>query len=275
MTVMTSCSEKTEEKAAAVAEANATEAELRQAVADRDELVSLVTEINDGVSQIKELEKIVTIDNGETSNQRERLIADIKAIRDKIAERELRLKELEGKLKSSNLYSDKLKSTVEELTKQIEKQNEEIAALTTELGIAKETITAQTAKIDTLTTTVKNVSSDLASSQQANVELTNDMNRCYYVIGNNKELKEHKIIEKGFLRKTKILEGDYEQNYFTTADKRTLTQLPLYSKKAEVMTKQPKDSYTIEEDANGMKVLKITDPAKFWQLTNYLVIKID
>lgn len=274
-TMMISCNEKTQENTPTMPEANATEDELRQAVNDREELVGLVTEINDGIAEIKDLEKIVTIDNGETPNERARLIADIAAIRDKIAEREARLSELEQKLKTSNIYSEKLKSTIETLRKQIDKQNEEISNLTRELGIAKETITQQTAKIDTLTTTVQNVSNDLASSQQANLELKNDINRCFYVIGSDKELKEHKIIEKGFLRKTKILEGDYEQNYFTIADKRTLTTIPLYSKKAEVMTKQSKDSYVIEEDANGMKVLKITDPAKFWQLTNYLVIKIN
>lgn len=274
-TMMISCNEKTQENTPAMPEANATEDELRQAVNDREELIGLVTEINDGIAEIKDLEKIVTIDNGETPNERARLIADIAAIRDKIAEREARLAELEQKLKTSNIYSEKLKSTIETLRKQIDKQNEEISNLTRELGIAKETITQQTAKIDTLTTTVQNVSNDLASSQQANLELKNDINRCFYVIGSDKELKEHKIIEKGFLRKTKILEGDYEQNYFTIADKRTLTTIPLYSKKAEVMTKQSKDSYVIEEGANGMKVLKITDPAKFWQLTNYLVIKIN
>lgn len=274
-TMMMSCNEKTHDNSSATLEKTATEDELRQAVTDREELVGLVTEINDGIAQIKDLERIVTVDNGETPNQRARIIADINAIRDKIAEREARLAELEQKLSSSNLYSEKLKATIETMRQQIARQEEEISNLTRELGIAKETITEQTAKIDTLTTTVKNVSNDLASSQQANLELKNDMNRCYYVIGNDKELKEHKIIEKGFLRKTKILEGDYEQSYFTMADKRTLTSIPLYSKKAEVMTKQPKDSYVLEEDANGMKVLKITDPTKFWQLTNYLVVKIN
>lgn len=40
------------------------------------------------------------------------------------------------------------------------------------------------------------------------------------------------------------------------------------------MTSQPKDSYTIV-DENGQKVVKITNPEKFWQLSNFLVIEVD
>ena len=70
------------------------------------------------------------------------------------------------------------------------------------------------------------------------------------------------------------MEGDFEKAYFIKADKRTLRSIPLHSKKAEVMTKQPASSYVIE-DEDGQKVLKIKDPSQFWQLSNFLVIKVD
>ena len=41
-----------------------------------------------------------------------------------------------------------------------------------------------------------------------------------------------------------------------------------------MLTNQPEDSYTIV-DANGHKVLQITNPGKFWSLSNYLVIQTD
>ena len=112
------------------------------------------------------------------------------------------------------------------------------------------------------------------STDNANTELTNELNTCYYAIGNKNELKDNKIIETGFLRKTKIMEGDFDRNFFTRADKRTLTQIDLNSTKAEVLTNQPAGSYSID-DLNGHKVLRITNPALFWSLSNYLVIKID
>ena len=87
-------------------------------------------------------------------------------------------------------------------------------------------------------------------------------------------MKENKIIETGFLRKTKVLEGDYEINYFTKGDKRTLTEIPLHSKKAKIYTKHPEGTYEIA-DNDGVKTLLITDPTRFWSLSNFLVIQID
>ena len=67
---------------------------------------------------------------------------------------------------------------------------------------------------------------------------------------------------------------DFEQSYFTKADKRSLTTLQLHSKKAKVLTNQPVDSYEIS-DQDGQKVLIIKDATKFWSLSNFLVIQID
>lgn len=67
---------------------------------------------------------------------------------------------------------------------------------------------------------------------------------------------------------------DFNASYFHHADKRTLTTIELHSTKAKVLTDQPKDSYTIE-DVDGQKVLKITNTARFWDKSNYLVVQID
>ena len=105
--------------------------------------------------------------------------------------------------------------------------------------------------------------------------MANELNTCYYVIGSKSELKEHKIIETGFLRKTKVMEKDYEIEYFTKGDKRTLAEIPLYSKKAKIYTKHPADSYEIVTADDNTKTIVITNPTKFWELSNFLVVQID
>ena len=105
------------------------------------------------------------------------------------------------------------------------------------------------------------------------MRLANQLNECYYVVGSKKELKQHKIIETGFLRHTKVMEGDFATNYFTKADKRTLSVIPLHNSKAQVLSKHPAGSYTIT-DEGGQKVLKILNPTRFWELSNYLVVKV-
>ena len=63
-------------------------------------------------------------------------------------------------------------------------------------------------------------------------------------------------------------------SYFTKADKRTLNEVNLHSKKAKVLTNHDKRSYSLE-NVGGIMVLKIYDQDLFWQTTNYLVVQVD
>lgn len=276
MLTLASCSQKKPAETPAEQQAaidNASREELSQAVSDRDELLSLVGEIQQGLTDIKQLESIMTSPQGETPSQRAQIKADIAAIQQALVDRRARLEELEKKLASSNIYSTQLQETIKKLQAQIDSQTAEIERLNGELGNAKQQIANLDQKVDSLNTTVSTVTEERNTAQQETAEAVNRMNTCYYVIGTNKELKAHKIVESGFLRKTKIMPGDFDSSYFTTADKRTLTTINLYSTKGKVLTSQPADSYTIS-DVNGKKVLTITNPNKFWSVSNYLVIEI-
>jgi len=251
--------------------------ELAAAVADRDQLISLVGEINQGMEQIKQLENILTVSNnlpGETATQREQIQSDIAAIQKALQDRREKLAELEKKLQASSRDNSSMRKTIASLRAQIDSQSEEIALLKDNLGQAKARIGELDAAVDSLSTTVTTVTDERNIAQEENVNLANELNTCYYAIGSKSELKGRRIIETGFLRKTKLMKGDFDQSFFTTADKRTLTRIALHSKKAEILTNQPEGSYVIDDD-NGQKVLVITNPDAFWSLSNYLVIKID
>lgn len=254
--------------------AAASRQELESAVSDRDQLLQLMSEIQQNLSEIKSLENIVSTSSDETPDKREQIKQDIAAIKQALIDKQARLDELESKIASSNLYSANLKSTIETLRTQIEEQKTEIDRLNGELDQAKTRIAQLDNQVDSLNTTVENVSSERDAAQQQSTELANEMNTCFYAVGSGKELKDHKILESGFLRKTKIMKGDFDQNFFIKADKRTLTKIPLHSKKAEVLTNQPKDSYTLDS-VNGQIVLTITNSARFWSMSNYLVVKIN
>ena len=271
-----SCSNKKEEELRQQQALNeATAEELRSAVADRDQLLGLVNEISSGMDQIKQLENILAVNAAnETPGQRDQILADIAAIQQTLVQRRERLAELEKKLNSSNLSNSNLKKTISQLQNQIDSQTREIESLRSNLDEAKAHIENLNTQVNSLSTTVNTVVAERDSTDNANTELANGLNTCYCAIGNKNELKDNKIIETGFLRKTKIMEGDFDRNFFTRADKRTLTQIDLNSTKAEVLTNQPAGSYSID-DLNGHKVLRITNPALFWSLSNYLVIKID
>lgn len=274
LVVLSSCTDK-KKLEEAQSQTEATRAELVAAVNDRDQLLELVNEISSDMEQIKSLESILTVSgSAETPGQKDQIRADISAIQKTLQERRERLAELEKKLGDSSVANSNLKKTIASLRSQIDSQAAEISTLRANLESATGRIGELDATVDSLHTQVTAVSAELDSTQVSNENLTNELNQCFYAIGTKSELKTNKIIETGFLRKTKLMKGDFDHSFFTTADKRTLTTIPLNSNKAKVLTNQPAGSYVISDNA-GSKVLRITNPAAFWSLSNYLVIQID
>lgn len=253
---------------------------LAQAIADRDSLFSLINEISDDIAQINELEKILAINGyvgSDASSNRTRIKNDIAALKLTLEQRRKKLAELETKLKESKLTNTELEKTIATLKLQIDGKQAEIDSLTTVLTSAKGQIVKLENDKDSLTRTISTVSAEKAQVEQvANEAISNvnELNKCFYAVGSKKELKKNNILESGFLKKTKIMQGEFDSSFFSSADKRTLKTINLHSKKAKVLTNHPSGTYSIEE-VNGMKVLKINNSSSFWSLTNYLVVQID
>lgn len=248
---------------------------LATAMAERDTLMALMNDINDGMSQIKRVEGIVSQGNlsGETADKKRQLRADVVAIQQALRDRANRLDQLEARLSKSSNYNDEMKKTIKSLKQQIADQEAMINDLTQQLQAAHIAINNLNVRVDSLNTVNSNISREKTKAQEESVRLANELNTCYYVVGSKKELQSHKIIQTGFLRKTKIMEGDYAQSYFTKADKRTLSVIALHNKKAQVLSKHPAGSYSIV-DEGGQKVLRILNATRFWELSNYLIVKV-
>ena len=250
--------------------------------AEKDTLAALMMEVSDGMNQILDMQNQMSVENlnSDSPDKKIQLRNNILAIQQGIVEQKQRVAQLEKRLKQSTNYSDAMKKQIASLKQQLDHQESINNSLTAQLQAAHVTIKNLNTKVDSLNTENAHVTSAYNSAsaraqeetQRAN-NLVNEMNVCYYVVGSKKELKRQKIIETGFLKKTRVMEGDFTQSYFTKADKRTLNRIALHSKKAEIMSRHPSGSYVIE-DEGGQKVLKITNPSRFWELSNYLVVKI-
>ena len=274
-----SCENKKQQEEVETAEAlaAATREELQQALAERDQLLDLINEVSSGMDDIKAVEGIVAVNTStEVTDRRGKITSDITAMRAALDERRQKLETLEASLRNSKLNNSKLQATIKSLKKQIDYQASEIDRLTSSLAEAKTQINQLGQTVDSLNTTVTNVSDERDRAQKEAVEQANLANQCFFAIGNKKELKEHNIIEGGgFLRKSKIMQGDFDRAFFTTADKRTLTTIPLHSDKAKIISATPPaGSYELVKEGKQL-VLRITNPAQFWGITNYLVIQID
>ena len=113
---------------------------LHVALANQDSLLVLLNDITDGMSQIKDMEKILsnTSDlNAESASRKAQLRNDMSAIQKALQERRERLAQLEEKLKKSQSYSGTLQRTVENLKAEIANQEATISTLRNDLAAAK------------------------------------------------------------------------------------------------------------------------------------------
>ena len=106
------------------------------------------------------------------------------------------------------------------------------------------------------------------------------MNEAFFAMGSYKELKNKGILEKegGFIGigRNKVLTDTFDNNYFSKVDIREVKRIPVFSKKAEIITDHPTDSYelTETEDEKMIAYLEIKKPDDFWKASRYMVIEV-
>ncbi len=250
--------------------------ELATAVEERDELMRLVTAITGDMDDIRRMENILASPAANDGNpkQTEQIMADIAAIRRTLAKRRAKLDLLESKLKESALFSSDLQDAINALRRQIDSRNKEINRLRMQLDSARQYIGSLNITVDSLYNAVDTLSFSRNRAEQTAIELENELNICYYTIASKSELKQHRILETGFLRKSRLLNGDFDRDFFLCGDKRNMKSVELHSRKAKLLTNHPEGSYNIIT-GEGSQKLEITNPDRFWSTTNFMVIQTD
>ena len=169
--------------------------------------------------------------------------------------------------KSGNNNKD-LQATIDRLTKELQARAYAMDSITNVLKQKDERIFQLDSAVGILTE--DNAQKTLLISQQED-----ELSSAYYVFGSKKELKAQNIITKeGVFKRSEILQKDFNKDYFVKVDIRTTTKIPLYSKKARILTAHPIKSYELK-DENGNKTLYIKDAKAFWSISKYLVVRTD
>lgn len=248
---------------------------LQVALENSDSLFSLLYDVTTGLEQISHLEHLLNSSiNTESVDARQNIERQMAAIQQGLIDRRKRIAELESRLGQNSAENSKLRKQINALREQIDGQAATVASLTERLQAANFQIESLNDSIAGLTASVDSISAAEANVKSELNQAVSDMNAVYYVIGSNEELKAHKFISGGgFLRKTKVLESDFDESYMTRADRRSLTEIPLDAKKADVKTAQPKDTYELVKSQNELLTLHILDPKRFWAVSNILVVE--
>ncbi len=247
---------------------------LNNIIAQKDseinDLMGTFNEVEEGIRKINEAEdRIALAKSGEGANRRQQLKEDVQFIADQMKKNKELIAKLQKQLEGSSLQATQLQKTIENLQKQLEEKEKQLQTLREELDKKDIHIAELDESINNLNTNVSN----LKTESQGKTEVINaqdkQLNTAWYVFGTKKELKGQHIMEDG-----KVMNGNFNKNYFTKIDIRNTTEIKLYSKSAKLMTAHPSSSYSLVRDANKQYTLRITNPQIFWSTSKYLVVLV-
>lgn len=247
---------------------------LNDIIAQKDseinDLMGTFNEVQEGLRQISEAENRVALaKSGEGANNKQRLKEDIQFIANQMKKNKELIAQLQKKLEGSSLQATQLKKTIEDLTAQLAEKEKELQTLREELDSKDIHIAALDESINNLNTNVSNLKTESQQKTETIKAQDKQLNTAWYVFGTKKELKNQHIMEDG-----KVMNGNFNKNYFTKIDIRNTTEIKLYSKSAKLMTAHPSSSYTLVRDANKQYTLRITNPHIFWSTSKYLVVLV-
>lgn len=103
-----------------------------------------------------------------------------------------------------------------------------------------------------------------------------DTNTAYYIFGTSKELTDAKIILGETIASNNTLKQylDKNKNLFIKSDIRNIKVIPVYAKKAKVLSNHPINSYALKRDTFGQMAIHILDPIAFWSISRFLIIQV-
>ena len=228
---------------------------LELVVSAKDSLINAVfadiNAISENLALIKSRENLITVAGESEGGRRpvEEIDNDIKAIDRLLRENRAKIESLQrsaAQLRKANLRIDGLEKMIADMNRQLAEKKAEVEQL-------RESLVRMGDEVKSLTEEVAVRSAEVENLSGEKVELQNQLNTVYYIVGAEKELRDAQII--------------------TMADSRLLSEVPVGQKKATLVTSHPEGSYELVTDANKVvEKLIITDPVRFWESSKILII---
>lgn len=251
----------------------------KQQLAEQDEMLKAINEIEDRLTAINEAEGRIQqlregVDNRQTA---EKISEEIDFIEETLSENRKKIEELQQQLNKNTTVSNELKNKIKNLTQQLEQRDLEIKDLRQQILDKDARIGQLDESVSQLTdenTRVKEENAKVKEESEVNAQIAHNqdiqLNTAWYIYGTSKELKEKHILDSGEVLKN----GNFDKNDFIKIDIRQTNVIPLDSKHAKLLSTHPEGSYSLMKDSRGLYTLHITDAYKFWSVSKYLVIRV-
>ena len=234
--------------------------------AELHETDSLVASVLTNFQEISSVEGMINVNprNGDIQrSERDR-------IKDKLRASSEALDQLTKKLEASGKDNKRLRNTIAVLRKELENQKQRVIELTEELqrknlaiGVLDSMLTQRNSDVDRLNVATAQQAEALAAQEK-------ELNTVRYCIGTSSDLKDMNLIKSG-----RVVTENANMSYFTKTDLRELSQIPLFSRKARLLTVHPASSYELVPGSDKQLVLYIKNAQAFWSNSKILVVQVD
>lgn len=203
------------------------------------------------------------VENG--VNMEESIVADLRAIDSLLAANKRIIGQMRRSAKEEGRKLTELEKTVLGLERSMSEKD-------TEIGMLKEQLTSTNASL-----------ASMIEMYQDKEQLANDqqhvINAAHYTVGTAKELRENGVVTKqggviGLGSVDKLNTNNMNAGYFKAVDITQTTSIPVGARKAKLVTSHPEGSYKLVGDGTVERI-EITDPARFWSVSKYLVVQVD
>jgi chromosome segregation ATPase len=260
------------------AENDSLKLQLAKNESELNEMLGILNSVESDIQSIREAENYLNVEKDAelSSSKRDQIKANMTMVVETIKKNKQQLSELQDKLNKSNVRSSALQKTIDRITNDLNEKSELLVKLQGDLGKKDEQIRQMSEQVVALNTDVQILEETNTSQNDLINRQDKTLNTIYYCFGTKKELSEQLILTGGGLfSKSKTLQEGFNQEYFISADKRKLSSIPLFSKKAKMYTNHPENSYRLIKDSEGEITLEIENQEDFWSLSKYLVIEVN
>ena len=239
-----------------------------------DDLTETLVEVSTSLDSIAAGEGMLKNTGEGNKLSRQQVLSNINAFKQMLAENREKLSEMEKKLSNQTGQVAKLGAVIKHLNNELNERENTILRLEGIISQKDATIQDLETEIEVHEATISQINEENAQQRQQIAEQDASLNTVYYTVGSTKQLKERGLLSQKFLGKKKVELGGINKSSFTQADKRTLSEIRIPSKSAQVMSGQTA-GYELQKIDKEHCVLKITNPSLFWNVSNVLIILAD
>lgn len=246
---------------------------------ERDSVINewLLTfdQIEQDLAQIKEKEKMITLESSDSEiskSRKDKIREDIKYINTLLEANKQKIASLNAQLKKAGVTMKALEEKVATLEASVKQYEADINEM--KVALANKDI-----EIDQLNTKVTGLDQTIAQQTETINGQIAEMNKAYLISGTFKDLRDRGILSKegGFLgigRKEALIE-DFKDSLFAQIDITQTKIIPVNAKNAKLVTEHPSGSYElIRQDEKTVESIEIKDPEQFWKISKYAVVEL-